>query len=640
MNKNNYNADSIRTMGDLEHIREKAGVYLPNELERRLPHLLWEVLDNSIDEMTANYASKIKLTLYKDGSASVEDNGRGIPYEKIIPVFTKTNTSGKFDTGAYSVSVGTNGIGLKAMTAFSKKVQIIVSQNGKKYEAILVDAGKIQKDVTEIGTSKTNGTFVRFWPDKEIFEDLDFNYQVIESRLHKLQFLIKNFNVELIDERSNQKQIFPYEKNLSLTDFLKTLTKDKVIYNETPFSLSGKMEGIEFDLIFQWTDNREFVFESFVNYVNTKEGGVHVKAISENIAPLISSFARENKLLKDRDLNFTNKNAIEGLVLIVSCKVSQDYLAFSSQTKDKLDMKEKSKPGMIIKFIKSVLEDEFPIYSKKNKKEIVSVVSKIINNRNAEEAAKRASEEVKKIKKTPQQEKLLSGKLVKCTSTKTEECELFLCEGDSAAGGLKRGRNKHTQAVLPLRGKPLNPQTVQLSRVLENTELATIIHSMNAGVGKNFDLSKTRYGKIIITADADEDGNHIACILLGFFWKYMKSLVQEGRVFISLTPLFKLTNKKTKEYEYAFTNDELKTLQQSSKFKNKDTDLQRYKGLGELNDLQLVETALDPSTRRLLQLKVEDIEKVDWLFEMTLGNDAKVRKEWINENIKFEIDLE
>lgn len=625
MIKKDYNADSITTLEGLEHIRRKPGMYLPAELPTRLLHLLWEVLDNSIDEMTSQFAKQILITLHKDGSASVQDDGRGLPHEKIVDSFTKTNTSGKFNDGAYEVSVGTHGIGLKAVNAFSDKIVVEVSQNGKKYLTEFEHYGEVKTPTKEIGKSKTNGTYVRFWPDKKTFEGLTFDRKEIFSRLFKLQFLIKTFNVSLFDEATNKTDVFKYENGL--LDFIKHLTKNHKVFNPTPFVAHSQSPEMSADVIIQWTDADSETFEAFANYVTTPEGGTHINGVRYAIPEIINKLARDWKLLKDRDENLDPKDIRDGMVIIVSCKISQKLLAFAGQTKAKL-----STPDAL-KFVSDAIRENFIIYAKQNKKELTDVINRIIINRNARIDAKKASDAIKKIKSDPKKEKILSGKLAKCSSKNYKECELFICEGDSAAGGLKNGRDKEIQAVLPLRGKVINSFKKSLHDIMLNEELATIIHCVNGGIGKEFKVEDAHYGKIIITTDADEDGNHITCLLITFFWKYMRPLLQNGMIYLSLTPLFKIRHKKTNEYKYAFTNIEYEEMKK--KLKMNEYEINRFKGLGELNQEQLVDTALSPNTRKLIQVKIENATEAEKFLEILIGDDAKIRKDWIVENVNF-----
>lgn len=625
MIKKDYNADSITTLEGLEHIRRKPGMYLPAELPTRLLHLLWEVLDNSIDEMTSQFAKQILITLHKDGSASVQDDGRGLPHEKIVDSFTKTNTSGKFNDGAYEVSVGTHGIGLKAVNAFSDKIVVEVSQNGKKYLTEFEHYGEVKTPAKEISKSKTNGTYVRFWPDKKTFEGLTFDRKEIFSRLFKLQFLIKTFNVSLFDETIGKTDVFKYENGL--LDFIKHLTRNHKVFNPTPFVAHSQSPEMSADVIIQWTDADSETFEAFANYVTTPEGGTHINGVRYAIPEIINKLARDWKLLKDRDENLDPKDIRDGMVIIVSCKISQKLLAFAGQTKAKL-----STPDAL-KFVSDAIRENFIIYAKQNKKELTDVINRIIINRNARIDAKKASDAIKKIKSDPKKEKILSGKLAKCSSKNYKECELFICEGDSAAGGLKNGRDKEIQAVLPLRGKVINSFKKSLHDIMLNEELATIIHCVNGGIGKEFKVEDAHYGKIIITTDADEDGNHITCLLITFFWKYMRPLLQNGMIYLSLTPLFKIRHKKTNEYKYAFTNIEYEEMKK--KLKMNEYEINRFKGLGELNQEQLVDTALSPNTRKLIQIKIENATEAEKFLEILIGDDAKIRKDWIVENVNF-----
>lgn len=625
MIKKDYNADSITTLEGLEHIRRKPGMYLPAELPTRLLHLLWEVLDNSIDEMTSQFAKQILITLHKDGSASVQDDGRGLPHEKIVDSFTKTNTSGKFNDGAYEVSVGTHGIGLKAVNAFSDKIVVEVSQNGKKYLTEFEHYGEVKTPTKEISKSKTNGTYVRFWPDKKTFEGLTFDRKEIFSRLFKLQFLIKTFNVSLFDETTGKTDVFKYENGL--LDFIKHLTKNHKVFNPTPFVAHSQSPEMSADVIIQWTNADSETFEAFANYVTTPEGGTHINGVRYAIPEIINKLARDWKLLKDRDENLDPKDIRDGMVIIVSCKISQKLLAFAGQTKAKL-----STPDAL-KFVSDAIRENFIIYAKQNKKELTDVINRIIINRNARIDAKKASDAIKKIKSDPKKEKILSGKLAKCSSKNYKECELFICEGDSAAGGLKNGRDKEIQAVLPLRGKVINSFKKSLHDIMLNEELATIIHCVNGGIGKEFKVEDAHYGKIIITTDADEDGNHITCLLITFFWKYMRPLLQNGMIYLSLTPLFKIRHKKTNEYKYAFTNIEYEEMKK--KLKMNEYEINRFKGLGELNQEQLVDTALSPNTRKLIQVKIENATEAEKFLEILIGDDAKIRKDWIVENVNF-----
>ncbi|VEU76338.1 DNA topoisomerase IV subunit B [Mycoplasmopsis columboralis] len=629
MSNNEYTASAIQQLKGLEAVRKRPGMYIGGTDVNGLHHLVWEIVDNSIDEALAGFATEISVSLKKDGSVVVSDNGRGIPIDKakgqnrtaVELVFTELHAGGKFQEGAYKTSGGLHGVGSSVVNALSTKLAVTVSRNGLLYLTEFVQ-DKIITRTTQIGTSKINGTSVQFWPDYKIFKNAKLNVNTISERLKESSFLISGLRIKLHDENTDFFEEYEYQHGLKA--FLEFLNDSKDKTTEVAF-FSDEKRDIQVDFAFQWTDSYNDFCLSFVNNVKTRDGGTHETGLKTAFTKVFNEFASRENILKGKN-TFDGDDIREGLSVVLSLKIPEKILEFVGQTKDKLGTPDAKS------VVEEIVTKHLELWIAENKQTAKKVLEKIKRAYEIRQEERKRRLEARKSKTVLKEKVILSDKLTPATSKKPEEKELFLVEGDSAGGSAKSGRNRQFQAILPLRGKVINCEKSKLLEILKNNEIGTIINTIGAGFGKDFDISKAQYGKIIIMTDADTDGAHIQILLLTFFYRLMKPLIEAGRIYIALPPLYKVTNKNTKKYQYAWDDDELNEILENSK---QNLEIQRYKGLGEMNADQLWETTMNPETRTLIQATIEDASLAERRVSTLMGENPQSRKTWIDQNIDF-----
>lgn len=631
--KQNYNANNIKVLEGLEPVRKRPGMYIGSTDTRGLHHLVWELLDNAIDEVMAGYANKIIVTLHANNFLSVEDNGRGIPVDinkttklsAVETVFTVLHAGGKFDDDAYKTAGGLHGVGSSVVNALSDVLICQVYRDKKIHEAKFMTGGKIVQSLKIVGDTQKQGTKVLFHPDPLIFKDLKFNVATIKERLLESSFLFEGLDIEFIDEINKTKQKFI--SNNGISDFVQYLTKNKVATSPVIY-FNDKTQNIPVNVAFQYTDEINDMIISFANSVKTIEGGSHVNGFKSGLVSAINNYAQKWKLLKEKEKNLDSDDIIEGIVAIISVQVPENIITYEGQTKNKLFT------PSAYEITKKVVDDAVSKWLDQNKTASFNLIKQIIAARNARIAAKKTRESLRKTK-GKQAEKILSSKLTPAQSKTPELNELFLVEGDSAGGSAKLGRNKKFQAILPLKGKVINVEKAKLSDVLKNEEIGTIITCLGTGIDKNFNLDRLKYHKVIIMTDADVDGSHIQALLLTMFYRFMRPLIEHGHIYLAQPPLYKIWKKSNpKEFKYAWDENELTDL----KAEYKNYEVQRYKGLGEMNPEQLWETTMDPETRKLMKISITDLIAADLQVDTLMGEDSTARKKWIDENVNFEYD--
>ena len=628
-----YGASQIQVLEGLEAVRKRPSMYIGSISSRGLHHLVSEVVDNSIDEALAGFCDTIKVTINSDNSITVVDNGRGIPVDMhktgkpaVEVVMTVLHAGGKFGDGGYKVSGGLHGVGVSCVNALSEKMEVEVRRNGKRY-GIEFMRGKTSKPLYEIGEADSTGTTVHFIPDKTIFTETVYDYDILRLRLRELAFLNKGVTISLQDERDGRSETFHFKGGI--IEFVKYVDANKDKINAEPIYVEGVKDTNIVEVAMEYTDSYTENIFSYVNNINTEEGGTHLSGFKQALTRSVNDYARKNNLLKENDENLSGDDCREGITAVISIKVQEPQ--FEGQTKTKLGNSEIR--GIVDNLVTEQLEEFFEEHPGEAKK----IIEKAVMASRARAAARKARDLTRR--KSILESSSLPGKLADCQSKDNTMTEIYLVEGDSAGGSAKQGRDRKFQAILPLRGKILNVEKARLDRMLSSDEIKNMITAFGCGIGEDFDITKARYGKIIIMTDADVDGAHIATLLLTFFYRYMKPLITEGHVYIAKPPLY-LVKKGQKAHRYAYTDEELRICMDEIGSDKKNVTVQRYKGLGEMNPEQLWETTMDPQYRTLLQVTLSDAAEADAIFSILMGDKVEPRRQFIEENAtKAVLDL-
>ncbi len=625
-----YNEKSIKILEGLEAVRKRPGMYIGSTDKRGLHHLVWEIVDNAIDEAINGFGKKITVTITKIGSVIVKDEGRGVPIGKHSSgastpevIYTVLHAGGKFETDGYKVSGGLHGVGSSVVNALSKWMKVTICREGKICEISFKNGGKVDKPLKQIGTTKQTGTTVEFFPDEEIFGNTRFSYSTICERMQESAFLINGLTMEVIDEETDRHNIYSYDNGL--VSFVEYVNDGKEAINKV-INFDGEKNGIVVDIAMQYTNTYNESILSFVNNVKTVDGGTHEVGFKTAITKVFNEYVKKNNLLKGND-TLDGSDAREGLTAIISLKIPETLLQFEGQTKGKLGTPQAKQ------VVESIVYDKLSFYLEENKGSATTIMEKALKSKLAREAARKARLEARNGKNKNKIEKNLSGKLAPAQSKNAKINELFLVEGNSAGGSAKGGRDRKFQAILPLRGKVINADKANMDDLLKNEEINTMIYTIGAGVGQSFSIADSNYDKVIIMTDADVDGAHIQILLLTFFYRYMRPLIEEGKLYIALPPLYKLDYGKKKFY--AYSDEELNEIKSENTGKY---SIQRYKGLGEMNPEQLWETTMNPDTRSLIRVNIDDASLAEKRVSVLMGDKVEPRKEWINENVEFTME--
>ena len=626
-----YDESSIKILEGLEAVRKRPGMYIGSTDKRGLHHLVWEIVDNGIDEAINGYGNHLTVIIHKDGSVSVSDEGRGVPVGKHASgkstpevIYTVLHAGGKFQEGGYKVSGGLHGVGASVVNALSKWMKVSICRDGGKYEISFKNGGHLDSDLKKVGTTNKTGTTVRFMPDDSIFSTTTFSFTTICERMQESAFLIKGLKIDVIDEEDEKEAHYHYERGLE--EFVSYLNEGKkVLHNVVGFD--AVKNKIEVECALQYTDSYSENVVSFVNNVKTSDGGSHEVGLKSALTKVFNDYAKNNGYLKAKDKNFEGTDVREGLTVVLSLKIPEDLLQFEGQTKGKLGT------PLAKTVVEQVVYEKMQYFLEENKAVATDIINKALKGKAAREAARKAREEARKGKTKNSKEKNLSDKLAPATKNNPKKNELFIVEGDSAGGSAKTGRERSYQAILPLRGKVLNTERCTMDEAYKNAEINTLIYTIGAGVGSDFHIEDCNYDKIIIMTDADDDGCHIQVLLVTFFYRYMRPLIEAGKVYIANPPLYKISFGK-KEEVYAYSDEELKELTKNRKTE----DLQRYKGLGEMDANQLWETTMDPLKRSLIQVKITDVALAEKRVSILMGDKVEPRKEWIEENVDFTLE--
>lgn len=631
----NYNEDSIQVLEGLEAVRKRPGMYIGSTDSRGLHHLVYEIVDNAIDEVLAGYGDHIKVTIHENNSISVQDSGRGVPTGmhksgKPTPevIFTVLHAGGKFGTGGYKTSGGLHGVGASVVNALSEWVEVTIKRDGNVYRQRFEHGGHPVTGLDIIGKSKETGTLVCFKPDPEIFSTTVYSFDILSERLRESAFLLKGLRIELIDLRNDKEETFYFEDGIK--SFVTYLNEGKDTLHDVVY-FEGESQEIEVDFAFQYSGSYSENILSFVNNVRTKDGGTHETGAKAVLTRIFNDYARRNGLLKEKEKNLEGADIREGLAAIVSVRIPENLLQFEGQTKAKLGTPEARSA------VDNVIAEKLTFFFEENGAVATQLIKKAIKAAQVREAARKAREDARTGKTKKKKETNLSGKLTPAQTKNPQKNELFLVEGDSAGGSAKLGRNRAFQAILPLRGKVINTEKAKMEDIFKNEEINTMIYTIGAGVGANFELSDVNYDKVIIMTDADTDGAHIQVLLLTFFFRYMRELVEAGKVYIALPPLYKVSRGQGKKQviEYAWTDEELGSVIAKV---GKGYMLQRYKGLGEMNADQLWDTTMNPETRTLIQVSIEDAADADHRVTTLMGDKVEPRREWIEQNVDFTLE--
>ena len=627
-NKQSYDESQIQVLEGLEAVRKRPGMYIGTTSSRGLHHLVYEIVDNSIDEALAGFCSHIEVTINEDNSITVVDNGRGMPVgihpkmgrSTIEVIMTVLHAGGKFGGGGYKVSGGLHGVGASVVNALSEACEVTVTREGKVWQQ-KYSRGNILGDVTQIGESDGHGTKTWFKPDHEIFETTVFEFEILQSRLRELAFLNKGIRITLADKREGQENVETYYYEGGIKEFVNYLNRNKDVLHPEPIYVEGEKDGIIAEVSLQYNDGYTENLYSFANNIDTIEGGTHLVGFKTAITRVINDYAKKFGHIKESDKNLSGDDVREGLTAVVSVKISEPQ--FEGQTKTKLGNSE------VRGVVDSIVTEGVGTFLEENPAVGKIIIDKALMAARARDAARKARE---LTRKSVLERSTLPGKLADCSSKDPMECEIYIVEGDSAGGSAKQGRNRKFQAILPLRGKILNVEKQRLDRILNADSIRSMVTAFGAGIGKDFDVSKLRYNRIIIMTDADVDGAHIRTLLLTFFYRYMRPLIDEGHVFIAQRPLYKIS--KGKKQVSAYSDEELESALNEMGGKDSSVDIQRYKGLGEMNANQLWDTTMNPEERILLKATVEDAIAADEIFTILMGDKVEPRREFIQKNAK------
>ena len=625
-NKQSYDESQIQVLEGLEAVRKRPGMYIGSTSSRGLHHLVYEIVDNSIDEALAGFCENIEVAINEDNSITVIDDGRGMPVgihpkmgkSTVEVIMTVLHAGGKFGGGGYKVSGGLHGVGASVVNALSEYCEVTVTREGHVWQQ-RYSRGNILCDLTKIGDSDGHGTKVMFKPDPEIFEDTIFDFEVLASRLRELAFLNKGIAITLIDKREEEERVEKYHYEGGIKEFVSYLNRNKEVLHESPIYVEGEKDGIIAEIALQYNDGYNESLYSFANNIDTIEGGTHLAGFKSALTRAINDYAKRFGHIKDSDKNLSGDDAREGLTAVVSVKISEPQ--FEGQTKTKLGNSE------VRGVVDSIVAEGVSIFLEENPAVGKIIIDKALMAARARDAARKARE---LTRKSVLERSTLPGKLADCSSKDPMECEIYIVEGDSAGGSAKQGRNRKFQAILPLRGKILNVEKQRLDRILNSDTIRSMITAFGAGIGKDFDEAKLRYNRIIIMTDADVDGAHIRTLLLTFFYRYMRPLIDGGHVYIAQPPLYKVS--KGKREEYAYTDEDLDKILEEFGGKDNSINIQRYKGLGEMNANQLWDTTMDPEHRILLKATVEDAIAADEIFTILMGDKVEPRREFIQKN--------
>ncbi len=625
-----YDDKSIKILEGLEAVRKRPGMYIGSTDKRGLHHLVWEIVDNAVDEAINGYGSLIKVTLTKNGSVRVEDEGRGVPCGKhesgkSTPevIYTVLHAGGKFEEGGYKVSGGLHGVGASVVNALSKKMVVTIARDGGLYEISFKDGGKVDTPLKKIGQTRKTGTTVEFWPDEKIFDTTKFSFSTIEERMRESAFLISNLTIEINDENEDRHSSFHFENGL--VSFVEYMNENKTPLHKV-IDMEGTKTGIEVHVAMCYTDSYNENILSFVNNVKTIDGGSHEVGFKTALTKAFNEYAKNNNLLKGKTV-LEGADTREGLTAIISVNVPEALLQFEGQTKGKLGTPQ-ARP-----VVESIVYEKLSYYLEENKSVANMIMDKALKSKTAREAARKAREEVRNGKNKSGKDKILNGKLTKAAGKDPKKNELFLVEGDSAGGSAKTGRNRETQAILPLRGKVLNCEKASTNDINGNEELNLIMQTIGAGIGSDCNPEDSNYGKVIIMTDADDDGAHIQILLITFFYRFMRPLIDAGFIYVANPPLYSLETGKSKEYIQ--TDEELAEKRKLIKGQYK---INRFKGLGEMDAEELFETTMDPKNRSLIRVTIEDAMLAEKRVSTLMGDKVEPRKEWINENVDFTLE--